>query len=400
MHQNSAICLAAIGCLAACAPAASGEVFLLKSGGRLEAEHLNAQRKPADPYLIRMESGVRLALAPSLVARVVVKTDVQKQYDELAAAVANTAEGHWQMAEWCKEAGLLEERKRHLTQVVSLEPDHEEARGALGYMRVGSAWMTQEEFFTSRGYFRSGGAWKLPQHIELEAADRDRELTEKKHRRDINKWVEQIALRKGNADEARRNLLNLRDPLAAKGLAEVLADDGQPRDVRLLCLEQLAKLPPGLAAATLIKLAMDDKDANIRDRCLDEIKRGVSHAAVAFFVTQLASKDNKRVNRAAECLERLDDGAATLPLINSLVTTHQYMTVPSGGGGGLSFNSAGGLNVGGKPQKFKRDHQNAAALSALVQLNPKVNYQYDEAAWLKWYNSQITTSGVDLRRDP
>ena len=214
-------------------PAAKSEVFLLKSGGRLEAEHLNAQRKPADPYLIRMESGVRMALAPSLVARVVVKTDVQKQYDELAAAVANTAEGHWQMAEWCKEAGLLEERKRHLLQVVSLAPEHEEARAALGYLRVGSSWMTQEEFFTSRGYVRSGGAWKLPQHIELEAAERDNELTIKALRRDITKWVEQVVERKSNAEDARRKLQNIRDPRAAKALTEVLANDGQPREVPL-----------------------------------------------------------------------------------------------------------------------------------------------------------------------
>jgi HEAT repeat protein len=388
------------GCCAACPASARSEVFLLKNGGRLEAEQLNAQRKPADPYLVRTEVGVRLALAPSLVQRVVVKTDVQKQYDELVVAVANTAEGHWQMAEWCKEAGLLDERKRHLTQVVTLEPDHEEARAALGYLLVGSRWMTQEEFFTSRGYVRSGGAWKLPQHIELEAADRDRELTEKKLRRDIHRWADQIVERKSTADEARRNLLNLRDPLAVPALAEVLADDDLPRDVRLLCLDQLAKLPAGPAAATLTRLAMDDKDGNIRDRCLDELKRGIPHGAAAFFVTQLTSKDNKRVNRAAECLERLGESEATLPLISALVTTHQYVVMPAGGGnGGIGFNSAGGFSVGGKPQKFKRDLQNSSVLAALVSLNPNVNHHYDEEAWRRWYNSQVTTSGVDLRRD-
>lgn len=400
MPKTSAICLAALGYLAALAPAVRGEVFLLKSGGRLEAEHLNAQRKPADPYLIRMESGVRMALAPSVVARVVVKTDVQKQYDELAAAAASTAEGHWQMAEWCKEAGLLEERKRHLTQVIAFNPEHEEAHAALGLLKVGSRWMTQEEFFTSRGYVRSGGAWKLPQHVELEAADRDRELTEKALRRDIIRWVEQIAERKSGADEARRNLQNVRDPRAGKALAEILGDDEQPKDVRNLCLDQLAKLPPGLAAATLIKLAMDEKDGNLRDRCLDELKRGIPHGAMAFFVTQLDSKDNKRVNRAAECLERLGDADATLPLIKALVTTHQYIIAPAGGGqGSLSFSSSGGFNVGGKPQKVKRDSKNSAVLSALTSLHQNVNHSYDEDAWMKWYNAQFTTSGVDLRRD-
>ena len=43
--------------------------------------------------------------------------------------------------------------------------------------------------------------------------------------------------------------------------------------------------------------------------------------------------------------------------------------------------------------------QNSAVLTALTTLNQNVNHSYDEAAWLKWYNSQLTTSGVDLRRD-
>ena len=79
---------------------------------------------------------------------------------------------------------------------------------------------------------------------------------------------------------------------------------------------------------------MDDKDGDLRDRCLDELKRGIPHGAMAFFVTQLDSKDNKRVNRAAECLQRLGDADATLPLIKSLVTTHQFIVAPAGGGGG------------------------------------------------------------------
>lgn len=379
---------------------AHGETFLLRGGGRLEGEHLNAQRAPADAYQIRTPLGVRLALSPSQVLRVVVKTDVQKQYDELLPAVASTAEAQWQMAEWCKEAGLLSERKRHLAEVIALDPDHEEARGALGYLRIGSKWMTQEEFFTSQGYVRSGGAWKLPQHVELEAAERARELAEKRLRADIRNWIEQIV--KGrNTEEAQRRLNAIRDPLAGPALAEILSDDGQPKDVRLMCLDLLGKLPPGLANAHLIALSIDDKDAEIRDRCLDELKRGGSATAVDVFIALLASKDNKKVNRAATGLERMEDGYATLSLINALVTTHEYLIVPRGGGpGGLNFDSSGGLNVGGKPKKVKQDKQNASALSALVKLNPGANFQYDEDAWRKWYTDTFTTTKVDLRRDP
>ena len=385
--------------LAAAPLAARGEVFLLRTGGRIEGELLNTERTAAEPYFLRTPLGVRLALAPSQVLRVVVKTDVEKQYEALLPALASTAEAQWQMAQWCKEAGLLEQRKRHLASVIALEPDHEDARAALGYLHIGSRWMTQEEFFTGRGYVRSGGDWKLPQHVELEAADRQGELTTKKLRRDIRNWTEQIA--DGRGDDARRKLLAMRDPLAAPALAEILADAGQPRDVRFLCLDQLTKLPPGLATATLLKLAMDDKDEELRDQCLDELKRTAAPLAVSFFVAQLSSKDNKRINRAAACLERLGDPEATLPLINSLVTTHEYLVSPSGGRpGGLSFSSDGGLNVGGRPKKVKHDHENPSVRTALVSLHQGVNFAYDKEAWRRWYAQTFTTTKVDLRRDP
>lgn len=397
MRQLATLSLLTAGFLAGLPLSARGEVFLLKTGGRVEGEPLNAQRAPADPYHLRTPLGMRLALSPSQVLRVVVKTDVERQYEALLPTIANTAEAQWQMAEWCKEAGLLDERKRHLNELISLDTDHEEARAALGYLRIGSRWMTQDQFFTSQGYVRSGGSWKLPQHVELEAADRDRELTVKKLRRDIRNWAEQIAERR-NSEEARRRLLEIRDPRAAPALSEILADKDQPREVRLMCLDQLGRLPPGLATPTLIKLAMDDKDADLRDRCLDELKRAASVAAVAFYISQLQSTDNKRIQRAGDCLQRLADPEATLPLINALVTTHQFVELPPGGGG-MNFNPNGGLSMGGKPKKFKRDLNNASVLSALVSLHPGTNLGYDEAAWRRWYAATFTSTNVDLRRD-
>jgi hypothetical protein len=394
---NGLLAAAALACLAS---VVHGETFLLRSGGRLEGEHLNAQRAPADPYHVRTPLGLRMALSPSQVLRVVIKTDVQKQYDELLPTIANTAEGHWQMAEWCKEAGLLDERRRHVAEVIALDPDHAEARAALGHLRVGTGWMTQEEFFTSQGYIRSGGAWKLPQHVELEAAGRARELGEKKLRADIRNWIDQIAKRR-NAEEAQRKLNAIRDPLAAPALSELLGDDEQPRDVKLLCLDLLSRLPPGLANARLIALAIDEKDDAIREKCLDELKRSNLPAITDVFVKFLTHKDNKKVNRAAYCLEQMGDPEATLPLIGALVTTHEYLITPAGGGqGSLNFSSTGGLNVGGKPKRVKKDLPNSAVLGALVKLNPGANFEYDEDAWRKWYTEAFTTTKVDLRRDP
>ena len=372
------------------------ETFLLKSGGRIDGELQNPRRAPAEPYQLKTALGVKLSLPPAQVSRIIVKSDVQKQYDAQVLAMANTAEAHWQLAEWCKEAGLPDARKRHLQAILDLEPNHEQARAALGFGRIGDRWMTMDDVMLGLGYVRAGGVWKTPQLLELETTARESELAVKRLRRDMLLWIDQLSGSK--RDSALQRLLAIRDPRAAPALVEMLNDKDRPDEIRKLCLEILSRLPPGLASSSVITLAMDEPDAEIRDRCLDEVVRMKASGVASVFIAALKSKDNKRVNRAATCLARLEDPDSTLPLINALVTTHEYLVMP-GNGGGLSFNSAGGFSVGGKPQKKKQDLTNSAVLTALRTLHAGTNYEYDEAAWRRWYVEKFTTTKVDLRRD-
>jgi hypothetical protein len=377
-------------------PFARGETFVLKSGGRIDGQRLNPSRGPTEPYQLKTDGGLRLSLVPAQVSRVVIRYDVQKQYDAEVVAANNSAEGHWQLAEWCKEQGLVSERKAHLQKVLEIDPDHAQARAALGFSRVRDRWMTMDDVMLSLGYVRTGGVWKTPQQVELEVTKRENELATKKLRRDILMWIDQ--LEGSRRESAIANLRAIRDERAGPTLVELLEDTDRPREIRVLALDILARLPPGLAAKAVIKMAMDEKDEEIRDRCLDEVVRMRDTGVASVYIGLLKSKDNKRVNRAANCLARLEDPEATLPLISALVTTHEYLILPQGGGG-LSFNSAGGFGVGGKPQRKKQDLENRGVLSALITLNPGVNYEFDEAAWRRWYVEQFTTTDVDLRRD-
>jgi hypothetical protein len=386
------------------------EVFVLRSGGRIEGEHLNPDRSAGQAYQVRTDDGVRLALAESAVQRVVTKTDIDKQYETLLPKVPNTVEGHWSMAEWCKEAGLVDQRKRHLAAVVALDPNHADARKALGYSRYGARWMLPEEYMQSQGYVRYKGAWRLKQEIDIDTQANRHELAAKQFRRDIRRWLEQVASGGRHAETAERELNAINDPDAAPALAEILADTQQPRAVRQRCLDILGRLPPGLAMRTLINIAMDDPDANIQDACLSELKREGAPSAVSSFVSQLKSKDNTRVNRAAECLQRLGDKSATLPLINALVTEHKFLIQQGGSPGGMSAtfgnggsgsnSPGGGLSMGGKPKEVKQKLPNPSVRAALATLHPGVNYQYDIDAWRSWYTTSQTTASIDLRRDP
>jgi len=393
------------------AQVARGEVFVLKAGGRIEGEHLNPQRTAAQPYQVRTEDGLVLELAANTVARVVIKSDVQREYEARLPGVPQTVDGHWAMAEWCQEAGLDEQRRRHLVSVIGLDPDHAEARRLLGYTRYGSKWMTQDEFLQSRGYVRTKGVWRLQQEIDLEVQRRDRERAEKELTASTRMWFEQVANGGRNAANAERRLNELRDPNAAPALVDIIGDRRQPRSMRLRCMEILGRLPPGMATATLVRVALEDQDETIRDRCLDELVRGGTHLCVAGFVAELRNKSNARVLRAASCLQRLGDKEAVLPLIDALVTEHTFVEQQSsppgalgaGFGTGPGTAGAGGMGtfgVGGKPKSVKKSLNNDAVHSALRSLCPAgVDYQFDTAAWKRWYIQTFTTSNVNMRRD-
>lgn len=391
---------------------ARGEVFVLKSGGRVEGEFLNPQREPGSAYQLRTADGLRLALDEGQVHRVIVVSDTLKEYQAALPRVANTVDGHWAMAEWCKDAGLIAERKRHLGQVVRLDPDHKGARSALGYSEYGGKWMTQEEFMTSQGYVRHKGGWSTQQQVELESRERQRELDEKEWRKQIKIWFDQLGTKR--SETATAGLLAIREPTAVPALSEILADNDQPRNVRLMCLEILSKLPPGLATATLVKLSMDERDESIRDKCLDELVRSGPEFVLSAYMNELKNeKDtpisrNARINRAALCLQRFGDKDATLPLINALVTEHFVIVDPgaAGGGGPINFNAGGppgqgglgGLSMGSKAKKVKGKAKNPHVLGALTSMYPGVNFEYDVEDWKRWYIDTHTTTNVDLRR--
>jgi hypothetical protein len=167
---------------------ARAEVFVLKSGGRVEGEFLNPGREPGSAFELRTDEGLRLSLGEDLVHRVIVKSDVEKEYEAAALTMGSGVDDHWAMAEWCKDAGLVSQRKRHLAEVIRLEPDHKEARTALGYSLYGHKWMTQEEYLNSRGYVRYKGSWWTRQNMALDIAGQEHEEAVKKWRRQIKIW--------------------------------------------------------------------------------------------------------------------------------------------------------------------------------------------------------------------
>ena len=108
------------------------------------------------------------------------------------------------------------------------------------------------------------------------------------------------------------------------------------------------------------------------------------------------------VTRAAIGLRRLNDTSAIEPLINALMTTHRVKIAPSNPGQMSStFGSDGsiGFSAGGSKGSIQTQKVwNQPVLEALIQLTGQ-NFDFNVAAWKRWYAAQKASGDIDFRRD-
>ncbi|MEM9657563.1 MAG: hypothetical protein AAF961_04295, partial [Planctomycetota bacterium] len=128
---------------------AAADVYQLKGGGQVEG--LLVRRTEDGDYVIRTPDGATLAVARLDIKRIIEVDPNLAVYRDKAKQAPDTAEAHRELARWCKEHRLLDRRDHHYRRLVEIDPEDEEARLALGYRKVGGAWLTREELMKARG---------------------------------------------------------------------------------------------------------------------------------------------------------------------------------------------------------------------------------------------------------
>ncbi len=133
--------------------------------------------------------------------------------------IPDTAQAHWQLAQWCEENELRGEAVAHLTAVVRLNPVHEEARKKLGYRKQKGRWTASDQSTAE-------------QRTETDAQRK----AEAKWVPLLQKWDGRMD-RKGRRAEAETAMAAVRDPRAVSSIWKVFIRGGpsdQARAVRLL----------------------------------------------------------------------------------------------------------------------------------------------------------------------
>jgi hypothetical protein len=391
------------------ATTAWADIFVLTNGGRVQGTLVNREESPRKTYVVRTAGG-ELTFEKAQVKEVLTQTAAQREYEDLAPRAADTIEGQWQIAEWCREHHLSRERAVHLERIIELDPDHRGARIGLGYVQMEGRWVRPDQYMEERGYVRYQGKWRMPQEIEMLEQKKKDEVAERA-------WYGKLKRLRDMLDDDRQGskahdeIIGIEDPAAVAALSSYLDKESVAR-VRPLYVQALGRIGTGPALQQLVAASMDDDDEEVRISSIEQIVPHKQPQIVAAYVAGLKSNDNARINRAAIALGQLKDPSTIDPLIKALVTRHKHQaSVGSGpnqigaafspdGSGGLGGGmGSGGLSVGSAPPKYVyQDLTNRDVLSALVGI-AGVNFGYDVTAWRSWYASQKKAPAIELRRD-
>jgi hypothetical protein len=166
-------------------------LLLVPAAGRGDEVHLRSGGIVRGVVVERTENSVvietgpgRVTLPLSRVTRVVdgastLATFLERSHQVEVGDIERLAD----LARWAAHHGLATQARSTWERVLALDPSHPEANAGLGRVRVGSAWMADQDAYRTRGFVRFGGRWVRPAEQEAllrERAERERVASDRR----------------------------------------------------------------------------------------------------------------------------------------------------------------------------------------------------------------------------
>lgn len=415
--------VATIGCFAE----AKADVLHLNTGGIVRGR-IDSAEDAAESLVITLLSGVQVELSTELIVSHQRRPLKYEEYEVRAETLQNTVEAHWNMAEWCRQKNLDEQRDFHLESILEIDPEHRRAHYGLRHTFYRDQWMTRDEYEQTRiddGFVRFNGKWIPADKLE---SIRDEELASKAEREwyaRVRVWLNWAAgSHPERAADGLNNLRGVSDPQALPALVQFLGRNSRP-DVRRLFIEIVGQIEGPGPVVPLATLAVRDDVRELREFALSKIAEPYYESARQIAIDELRDRNNIMVCRAGTVLAKIGDETSVPALIRALVTTHSYkVRVPVQGysfgvdgslpsGTGLPPEIEIGLRTGvydsvqvvpllGAARATKLvpiaiNRENTEVLTALRTITGQ-NLGFDENAWQRWWNvdRNQTTLAPDL----
>ncbi len=132
---------ATLTCCLLLAAAAAADVVTMKDGRKFEGTVLE---QTAEKVVIKTKFGVN-ELKAADVASVEIKSTPEEEFKQRREAAAGDAKALFDLYVWATSSGLKNQAKIALRDVIKVDPNHEEARRLLGYVRFEDRWVTEKE---------------------------------------------------------------------------------------------------------------------------------------------------------------------------------------------------------------------------------------------------------------
>jgi len=408
------------------------DLIKLSNGGELRGRIIkNPMNKGAAEEWIHLETltGARVVVHQSDTQFVTIRSLTVEEYEGHAKRAVMTVESQWQLAEWCRQKSLSQQRQVHLMEIVEIDPTHAKAQAALGRVWHNGEWIDRDELMASRGYVKYKGRYVTTQELDVFQQTTDELDQERAWYKKIKLWHGWLV---GAQEERRKTAVNalkqVRDTHAAPALIRYLCESSNA-DVRLLGSTVLSTMAGHRAVSGLVKLTLLDVDSEVRFVSLNGIQPENFESAQPVFIKELKSASNTVVGRAAVALVRVGDSKAIAPLIDALITTHRYKvrsdepvgeTYSFGTDGSFASGSDSrlppdvelALRTGQLPQGVivlpspttanlqkkmvlvKVQHRNHDVLTALRKMTQQ-DFGYEKRTWHLWWAAEKTVGGSD-----
>ncbi|MCC9657656.1 HEAT repeat domain-containing protein [Rhodopirellula halodulae] len=379
----------------------AADTVTLNSGGQMTGK-VREVDSAKNPYiLVQVDSELSVAL-PKANSRLVVSDEKLQEYRQRVVRAGLDGQAHYELASWCKENGLLQQRQYHLLRTIDLIPDHANARAALRYVERDGKWILYEEWRRSQGLVKDRkGHWVLPEVITWRSSSDENDKTAKRWIKTIKQLLAKI-LRGDN--EAMEELIAISDPLASQAMAKELVDSQSKgtawRPVRMVWLKKLMEFRTGPAVEAIVKTGLLEPDDVVREEALKWLQTNETGSAIATYMPWLKSNSPKQVKAAARALSYFPNPEAAFAYIDALVTIEKKAQQVGGGTqAGFDNTGSGGFSQGSKQVVVNKPHRHPEVLQLLRAIAPDVDFGYDKSAWKQYFAELRSPPRSDLRRD-
>lgn len=381
----------------------------LKNGSVLTGKWLNADDKNASEWIVEFDDGSQVRLPRNDVKGILPQPKAAADYATNLTKVDDQIETHRKIVDWCLKNSLFGLAEAHRERIVELDPEDKTTWAAMGYLNTSEGWQPKEQVQRRRGLIQKGNKWFIPHDLAIMEAGDSAKIRRAEVEKKVTKSIADLKTNTPRADEARRYLAELRDPLAVVKLRELLVKDRSKTNStsRRELIRIISRIPGSDAVMAIFDSALEDPDESLRAECIDYLKESGPRMelAVQAFMRRLVndnpkSDDPKIYDRAGQALAVIGDERCLARLLDCLVTKH-IIVPPATPSYNVGQTSDGNINMNqGKKKEVEVKSENAGVLGALVEISQGENFGFDVERWREWYAAKYAAPNPNVVRDP